>query len=89
MVISGIWLPDVIYDVHIVYSYFQKEDNEHRELIEILYLLGTGLFESAYIRYVTLVPQLEYKARQHNYLCTDIFADILNTKDSLNQFLKR
>lgn len=88
MIISGIWLPDVIYDVHMVYIYFQL-DNEHRELKEILHLLGTGLFESAYIRYVALVPQLEYKARQHNYLCTDIFADILNTKDSLNQFLKR
>ena len=88
MNISGLWLPDVIYNVHMIYIYFQADD-EYYELKEILYLLGTGLFESAYIRYVALIPRLEYVARQHNYLNTDIFTDLLNTKDSLNRFLKQ
>lgn len=57
----GVLFPSTLLEVHSIYIYFeatQENGKEQEQLKEILYLIGTGLFESAYIRYAYIKPML-------------------------------
>jgi len=62
-------LDDALWDVHAVYGYFGSAmyTEERIELKEILYLIGTGLYEVAYIRYVALNPRLRLISRTYKF----------------------
>lgn len=69
---TKVWPPDVMLDVHAVYTYFQmKEYQEQEELKEIIFLMGTGLFETACIRYIAVKKNLFAKAETGG-VCFDI-----------------
>ncbi len=70
MVITVGWLlNNALCDVHAVYGHFGSAmyTEERIELKEILYLIGTGLYEVAYIRYVALNPRLQLISRTYRF----------------------
>jgi len=67
---AGWLLNNALCDVHAVYGYFGSAmyyTEERIELKEILFLIGSGLYEAAYIRYVALNPRLRLISRTYKF----------------------
>ena len=80
---AKVWPPDVLLDVHSVYTYFQmKEHQEREELKEILFLMGTGLFETACIRYIAVKENLFTRAETGG-----VYIDIITAQFALERVI--
>ena len=80
---SEVWPPDVIFDVHLVYVHFQmNQQKEQEELKEILFLIGTGLFETAHIRYIAIKHQLLAGVKYDS-----MYKDVLSAQSVLERLI--